>query len=42
MNKLKVVVEKAKTTRVCCRGLVIADFEQAFVKQQVTKILSIL
>ena len=33
-NKLKVGVEKAKTARLCCRGLIIAYFQQALADQK--------
>ena len=35
-NKLKVGVEKAKTARLCCRGLIIAYFQQALADQKMT------
>ena len=41
-SKLKIGVEEAKTTRLCCRGLIIAHFEQALVEQQMTEIRAIL
>ena len=41
-SKLKIGVEEAKTRRLCCRGLIIAHFEQALVEQQMTEILTIL
>ena len=41
-RKLKIGVEEAKTARPCCRGLIIAHFEEALVKQQVTEILTVL
>ena len=41
-SKLKIDVEVAKTTRLCCRGLIIAHFEQAVAEQQMTEILTIL
>ena len=41
-SKLKIGVEKAKTGRLCCRGLIIAHFEQAPVEQKMTEILTIL
>ena len=39
MSKLKVGVEEAKTTRLCC---LIAPFEQALVEQQTEEIVTIL
>ena len=39
MSKLKVGVEVAKTTRLCC---LIAPFEQALVEQQMDEIFTIL
>ena len=36
INKLKVGVEEAKTARLCCRGLIIAYFEQALTGQKMT------
>ena len=41
-SRLKVGVEEAKTTRLCCRGFIIAYFEQALVEQQMTEISTIL
>ena len=41
-RKLKIGVEEAKTARPCCRGLIIAHFEEALVKKQVTEILTVL
>ena len=41
-SKLKIGVEEAKTARLCCRGLIIAHFEQAFVEQEITEIFTIL
>lgn len=42
MSKLKVGAEEAKTTKLRCRGLIVAYFEQALVDQQIDKILNIL
>ena len=42
MSKLKIGVEKAKTARPCCRGLIIVHFEEALSEQQMTEILTIL
>ena len=42
MSKLKIGVEKAKTARLCCRGLIIVHFEEALGEQQMTEILTIL
>ena len=39
--KLKTGVEEAKIARPCCRGLIIAHFEQALVEQQMIEILTI-
>ena len=39
---LKIGVDEEKTTRLCCRGLIIAYLEQALVEQQMIKILTIL
>ena len=41
-SRLKVSVEEAKTTRLCCRGFIISYFEQALVEQQMTEISTIL
>ena len=41
-SELKIGFEEAKTARPCCRGLIITHFEQAFVEQQMVKILTIL
>ena len=41
-SKLKTGVEEAKAARPCCRDLIIAHFEEALVKQQVTEILTTL
>ena len=41
-SKLKICVEEAKTTRLCCRDLIIAHFDQALDEQQMTEILIIL
>ena len=41
-SKLKIGVEEAKTASPCCRGLIIAHFEQAFGEQQMAEILTIL
>ena len=41
-SKLKIGVEETKTARPCCRGLIIAHFERALGKQQITEILTIL
>ena len=38
-SKLKIGVEQAKTARLCCRGLIIAHFEQALVEQQIKKLI---
>ena len=40
-SKLKIGVEEAKTARLCCRGLIIAYFEQALIEKQMTEILTI-
>ena len=37
MSKLKIGVEEAKTVRLCCCGLIIADFERALGEQQMTE-----
>ena len=42
MSKLKVDPEEAKTTKLRCRGLIVAHFEQALVDQQIDEILNIL
>ena len=42
MNTLKIGAEETKTARPCCRGLIIAHFERALGKQQITEILIIL
>ena len=42
MSKLKIGIEEAKTARPCCRGLIIAHFEQALDEQQMTENLTIL
>ena len=42
MSKLKVGAEEAKTAKLCSRGPIIADFEQALPEQQIVKILAIL
>ena len=41
-SKLKIAIEEDKTTRLCCRGLIIAHFEQALVEKRMNEILSIL
>ena len=41
-SNLKIGVEETRTARPCCRGLIIAHFERALGKQQMTKILIIL
>ena len=41
-SKLKIGVQETKTARPCCRGLIIAYFEQALGGQQMTEILTIL
>ena len=41
-GKLEIGVKETKTARPCCRGLIIAHFECALVKQQMTEILTIL
>ena len=41
-TKLKIGVEKTKAARPCCRGLIIAHFEQALDEQQMTEMLTIL
>ena len=40
--KFNIGIEVTKTARLCCRGLIIAHFEQAFGEQQMTKIFTIL
>ena len=42
MSKLKIGIEEAKTARLCYCSLIIAHFEQAFVEQQMTELLTIL
>ena len=41
-SKLKIGVEETKAARPCYRGLIIAHFERALGKQQMTEILTIL
>ena len=41
-SKLKISVEEAKAGTLCCRGLIIAHFEQALAEQQMTEFLTIL
>ena len=41
-SKLKIGIEEAKTARLCCRGLINAQFEKALAEQQMTEILTIL
>ena len=41
-SKLRIGVEETKTARPCCRGLIIAHFERALGKQQITEILTFL
>ena len=42
MNTIKIGVEETKTARPCCRGLIIAHFDRALGKQQITEILTFL
>ena len=42
MSKLKTGVEEAKTAKPCCRGLIIAHFEQGLFEQKMIEILTIL
>ena len=41
-SKLKIGIEEAKTASPCCRALIIAEFEEALVEKQMTKIFTIL